>query len=157
MKWLLALLVVVPVLALGAACGDDDDDDDSGGDDGGGGQVNVTLREFEVVPDVDSADVGAVTFVATNEGPDDAHELVIVKTDLPADDLPTNDDGSFDEEAADVDVIDEIEEIAPDASDEISVDLEAGAYVLLCNLVEEEEGELEAHYQLGMRTEFTVE
>jgi hypothetical protein len=27
---------------------------------------------------------------------------------------------------------------------------------LLCNLVEEEEGELEAHYAMGMRAPFTV-
>jgi hypothetical protein len=36
-------------------------------------------------------------------------------------------------------------------------DLEPGDYVLFCNLVHEEEGEIENHFQLGMRTEFTVE
>jgi hypothetical protein len=38
------------------------------------------------------------------------------------------------------------------------VDLESGSYVLICNIVEKEEGgEVESHYQNGMRTEFTVE
>jgi hypothetical protein len=35
-------------------------------------------------------------------------------------------------------------------------DLAAGGYVLICNVVEKDEGKTEAHYQLGMRTAFTV-
>jgi hypothetical protein len=152
---LLFLLIALPALALGASCGDDDDD--AGGDDAAGNEVNVTLREFEVVADPDSAAAGEITFVATNEGPDDPHELVIVKTDLAANALPTNEDGSYDEEADGAELIDEIEEFAVDTTETLTVALEEGAYVLLCNLVEEEEGEIEAHYQLGMRTAFTVE
>jgi len=37
------------------------------------------------------------------------------------------------------------------------VDLDAGNYVLICNIVEEEDGETVSHYQEGMRTPFTVE
>jgi uncharacterized cupredoxin-like copper-binding protein len=156
MKWVLSLMEVVPILALVTGCGDDDDDDE-GDDTAAGTEVSVTLREFEVIAEGDSAAAGEVTFVATNEGPDDDHELVIVKTDLEPDALPTSDDGSFDESGDDVAVINEIEGFAPDTSEQITVDLEAGAYVLLCNLVEEEGGETEAHYDLGMRTEFTVD
>jgi len=95
---------------------------------------------------------GTVAFEVTNEGPNDPHELVVVKTDLGLAELPTNADGSFNEE-----VIGEIEEFEPGATESMSWDLEAGSYVLLCNLVEEEEGGIESHYDLGMKTAFTVE
>lgn len=119
-------------------------------------EVNVTLQEWAVVPDVLSVEAGSITFNATNAGPNDPHEMVIVKTDLPASDLPTNEDGSFDEDAEGVEVIDEIEEFDPGNTESLTVDLEPGSYVLLCNLVEEEDGELEAHYQLGMWIDFDV-
>jgi hypothetical protein len=37
------------------------------------------------------------------------------------------------------------------------VTLESGAYVLVCNIVDTEEGETEAHCAMGMRSAFTVE
>ena len=43
------------------------------------------------------------------------------------------------------------------SSASIVLDLEAGAYVLICNIAEEEDGELESHYELGMTAAFTVE
>jgi hypothetical protein len=40
----------------------------------------------------------------------------------------------------------------------LTLDLEAGTYVLLCNLVEEEDtGEVESHFAEGMHAMFTVE
>jgi hypothetical protein len=51
-------------------------------------------------------------------------------------------------------VIGEIEEFPVRAD---TRELEAGGYVLLCNLVEEEDGKLEAPFAEGMRTPFTVE
>ena len=124
---------------------------------GGGTTVNVTVEEFSVTPESDSAPAGDVTFHVTNDGPKDIHEFVIVKTDLAPDALPTAEDGSFDEEGEGVEVIDEIEEIAVDESQDVTVNLEAGAYVLLCNRVETEDGETESHYAMGMHAAFTVE
>jgi uncharacterized cupredoxin-like copper-binding protein len=141
--------------AVAAACGDEEEGEEGGG--GGGTTVNVTLGEWLVEPDPASAPAGSITFVANNEG-SEPHELVIVKTDLAPGALPTKDDGSFDEEAAGVEVIDEIEEFEAGGSESITVDLAAGKYVLLCNLVEEEEsGEKESHYEKGMHAAFTVE
>lgn len=40
---------------------------------------------------------------------------------------------------------------------ELTLDLEPGTYVLLCNLVEEETGEVESHLAEGMHATFTVE
>jgi uncharacterized cupredoxin-like copper-binding protein len=121
-----------------------------------GSVVNVTLQEWAVIPDTLSVPAGSVTFNAHNIGPMDPHELVIVRTDIPAGELPTRDDGGFDEDAEGVEVIAEIEEFDVGLSESLTLDLAAGKYALLCNLVEEEEGELEAHYQLGMWIDFEV-
>jgi uncharacterized cupredoxin-like copper-binding protein len=117
------------------------------------GVVNVTLQEFSVIPDADSAPAGDVTFHVTNEGPEDAHEFVVIRTDLAPEELPTVEDGSVDEEGEGVTVVDEIEDIPVGESQDLQVSLDAGAYVLICNIVEEDE----AHYAMGMRTAFTVE
>jgi len=117
--------------------------------------VDVNLAEWEVVPDVASVAEGEVTFNADNNG-EQEHELVIVRTDFAADDLPTNDDGSLDEGATGVDVIGETDEIDSGDSDSRVFTLDPGKYVLLCNLVHEEHEEKEVHYQLGMRAAFEV-
>jgi hypothetical protein len=146
-------------LAFVVACGDDDDDD--GGDDGGattaaggdGTEVAVGLQEFAIDLDADSGPAGAFTFNITNAGPDDTHEFVVFKTDLAPDALPTADDGSVDEEGEGVELEGEVEDVAVDANETLELDLEAGKYVFICNIVED--GEI--HYELGMRTGFTVE
>ena len=121
-----------------------------------GSVVNVTLQEFAVIPDTLSVPAGSVTFNAENIGPMDPHELVIVRTDMAAGELPTREDGSFDEDAEGVEVLGEIEEFDVGGTESLTLDLEPGHYALLCNLVEEEDGELEAHYQLGMWIDFEV-
>lgn len=55
---------------------------------GGGNTVGVTLQEWAVIPAASSVEAGEVTFEATNEGPDDPHELVVVRTDLSPEALP---------------------------------------------------------------------
>lgn len=145
--------VAAALLLAAAACGGDDDDDgDSGGE---ATTVAATLKEFEVLVDKDSVPAGSVTFRAENIGPEDVHELVAVKTDLARDALPTKDAGSVDEEGAGLEVIGEIEDLAVDSVEEITLDLTAGKYVLLCNIYDADEDE--AHYAEGMRTAFTVE
>jgi hypothetical protein len=126
----------------------------------GGGEettVAVTLQEYAILPAQDSAPAGTVTFDAENTGPDRAHELVVIRTDLAPEALPTAEDGSVDEAGEGVEVIGEIEEFAAGSSETRAFELEAGSYVLVCNVVEEEGGETLAHYTLGMRTGFTVE
>jgi hypothetical protein len=116
----------------------------------------VTLQEFAVIPESTTLSAGELTFEVENIGPDDPHELVIVRTDLPADELPTREDGGFDEEAEGVEVIGEIEEFAPGTTETGSFELAPGHYAFLCNLVEEEDGQLEAHYQMGMWVDVEV-
>ena len=146
------LALVVTALALAfimSACS---------GDDGGDGEtVEVTLQEFAIGATPATVSAGAITFETTNSGPEDPHELVVFRTDLAPDALPTNEDGSVDEEGEGVELIGEIEEFPVGETMSATYDLEAGSYALICNIVEEEDGGLESHYQEGMRLAFTVE
>jgi uncharacterized cupredoxin-like copper-binding protein len=148
----ISLPVVVATAALllsAAGCGDDDDD--------GGAEVDVVLSEFIVDPAAESVEAGEVTFALDNQG-GETHEFVVVEA-ASADDLPVDDDGAFDEEAFGEDnVLGEVEDIEAGDTAELTLDLESGDYVLLCNIVEEEEdGEVESHFAEGMHTTFTVE
>jgi uncharacterized cupredoxin-like copper-binding protein len=79
----------------------------------------------------------------------------VIKTDLAPDALPTDENGAVEEEGEGMEVIDEIEDIPVGETQTLTVDLDAGNYVLICNIFDEEEQE--AHYSMGMRTAFTVE
>jgi len=119
---------------------------------GGETLVNIDLHEFEVVATPNNTLAGCVTFHVVNTGDED-HEFLVIKTDLDDADLPTNADGSYDENGPGTTLVDEIELVPPGQSRELSLNLSAGHYVLICNMVEEGE----AHYSLGMHTSFTVQ
>lgn len=121
----------------------------------GGTTVEVTLQEWAVVPAEMSAPAGQVTFVITNEGPDDVHEFVVIRTDLAPGDLPTDATGTVVEGGEGMEVVDEVEDLPVGDTAELAVELAAGSYVLVCNIYDEDEAE--AHYQMGMRIGFTVE
>jgi hypothetical protein len=152
--------LVVVATAFGlllAACGGNDEGGGGaqGGGGGGGSSLDVTEQEFAIaIPS--SADAGEVTFNVSNEG-EETHEFVLVKTDLGMLDLPTADDGSVDEEGKGIEPIDEIEDIQAGTTQKLTADLDAGSYVVFCNIVEKEDGEVVSHYQNGMRAELTVE
>ena len=139
------------VFAAGAtACSDDND---------GGAtnvarslEVNLDLFEYQIVPDLDAVAAGSVAFNASNVG-DAAHELVIIRTDLAPDALPVGEDGAVDESGEGVAVIGRIGEFAAQSDASITVDLETGSYVLICNIVE---GDALSHYQEGMYRAFTI-
>ncbi len=124
---------------------------------GGPQTVSVELNEWTIDADPASVDAGEVTFEVDNAGAD-PHELVVARTDLEPDALPTDDDGAVPED--EIDLVDEVEELEGGDQGELTVDLEPGSYVLFCNLVEEEEedGEtvIEAHYSEGMHRAFEV-
>jgi uncharacterized cupredoxin-like copper-binding protein len=117
--------------------------------------LDVELQEFAVIPAQDSVPAGSITFNVENTGPDDVHEFVVIKTDLAPDALPTDENGAVDEAGEGIEMIDEIEDIPVGETPSLTVDLDAGNYVLICNIWDEEEQE--AHYAMGMRTAFTVE
>jgi hypothetical protein len=145
------------VLAL-TACGNDKEKEPAG--EGGAKQVDVTVKEWSVAPAEASAAAGKIKFEVMNQGPNHKHELVVAKTDLGPNALPTNADGSVNETGTGITVIGEIEEFAVGEDAEDEFDLTAGKYVLFCNVVEDEAmpdmGGIKAHYKLGMFAAFTV-
>ena len=110
----------------------------------GGSSIAATEKDFEISLDPSTASAGEVTFDISNEGPS-THEFVVVQSDLAADQLPVK-DGLVSEDA--VTVVDEAEDIAPSTTTDLSVDLDAGTYIIICNVV--------GHYQQGMHTTLTV-
>ena len=106
---------------------------------------------------VDGKNAHELTFTADNQGGED-HEMVVVRADDPAD-LPTDADGAVDEEQiAEDDFIGEIEEFPSSEQETATFEMDAGTYVLFCNITEtEDDGEVESHFAEGMVTTFTAE
>lgn len=119
--------------------------------------VDVTLREWAVVPAWSSVKTGSVTFEVTNAGPEDEHESVIIRTDLGARGTPLGPDSAPDEEGEGVELIGEVEESDLGSTESATFELAPGTYVFPCNLVEEDAGRTEVHRQPGMSIDFTVE
>ena len=165
------LLLAVLIASLGAACGisttkvepvPDPDPQPGRAAEPGSVQtpppdaqvIEVSLNEWSVAPSRATVQAGLIYFLASNKGAE-PHELVVIRTDLPHDQLPV-DDGRVPED--DVDMIGEIEPFAPGSEASAVFDLTPGEYVLICNILEEEEsGKVESHYQEGMHTAFTVQ
>ena len=78
---------------------------------------------------------GLVTFSISNFGKA-KHELVVLKTDLAPDQLKLDAEGGVEEEQPNVTLVDEHEDIDPGQTVVLTVDLEPGKYLLLCNLTE---------------------
>ena len=118
-------------------------------------EVVLTLNEFTIKPS-SQPKAGAISIKAENAGKEN-HEVVIVKGDS-ADALPKDADGGLDEDKlAEGDLIGEIEPFAGGKVCSGVFKMEAGKYVLLCNITETEpNGEKESHLNEGMHTEFTV-
>jgi uncharacterized cupredoxin-like copper-binding protein len=114
---------------------------------GGGGGIGATLADYSITLDESSAAAGDVTFDVTNDA-EQPHEFVVMSTDLGEADLPTDENGDVDETGEGIEVVDEIEDIEAGSSPSLTVNLDAGNYVILCNLP--------GHYRQGMHTSFTV-
>jgi len=114
-------------------------------------KVDVVLSDFSIAADPSSVPAGDVVFNAKNDSATEAHELVVVKSDVAHDAFPAKADTptQADEDAAG-EVIGEIEpdDLPAQASASATFNLSPGKYVLLCNVP--------GHYQLGMSLAFTV-
>ena len=118
-------------------------------------EVVVTLGEWTVKPSAQPK-AGYVSFKAENGGKE-KHELVIVKGDS-AEALPKDADGGLDEDKLPAGaLIGEIEEFSPAQVCSGVFKVDAGKYVLLCNITETEpSGEKESHFKEGMHTALVV-
>jgi uncharacterized cupredoxin-like copper-binding protein len=103
--------------------------------------VAVKANEFNLVPAVQAARAGKVTFVVKNIGKV-THEFVVVKTDKPAGNLLH---GS---EADETGAVGEIGELKPGATKKLQLTLKKGHYALLCNIM--------GHYKAGQFADFYV-
>ncbi len=74
------------------------------------------------------------------------HEFLMFETDLAPDELPTDMSGRVNEDA--LTKLAGAEDIPPSHSRDITVNMAAGHYVMICNLP--------GHYEQGMRVEFNV-
>ncbi len=140
---------------VGAACGDDDDASfptaepdpvaDPVADPGPeeiDTEVEVTLSEWGIAPEVQTVEAGAIRLFARNIG-DVPHELVICQDSC---------------EEGEIAELAEVENIVPGTRRSFAVELEAGRYELACLIVgTNDDGQVEDHYALGMRTAFTIE
>ena len=132
-------------------------------------QVSVAVGEWSltVTPSVFKAGVKEIT--AANGGPDDAHEVVIFKTNKPVEELLEIAEGNHEEpgflpeEGVDgVNFIGEIEEFEVGQSASGEFDLAPGRYVFLCNIVTTDEAgheghaDADAHFLEGMHAEVFV-
>lgn len=147
MRYVLLAVSLLAAIGLLAGCSSEDK---------GGGKVNVTLKEWAIEVSVTSVPKGDVQFEVRNTGPDENHELAIVRTDLAPDKLPTKDDGSVDEKAGGVELVKRIQSFETDRTVGATYTLDPGKYVLIDNLVTDTDGTKVSHYQKGMRAPLTV-
>jgi uncharacterized cupredoxin-like copper-binding protein len=121
----------------------------------GTGPVSAALKEWQIDLSSTTLAAGKITFNITNNG-DKEHEFVVRKTALKADALPLNADGEVSEDAPELTEVgdpSEVAEIAAGSTDKsLTVTLQAGHYVIFCNLHVEEL----LHYSKGMHADFTV-
>lgn len=136
-KILLVLAISVPFML--AACGGDDESsssspstsadtettDSGSSSSGGGATVAIGETEYALDPSDPSVDAGSVTIEADNNG-SIVHDLVI--------------------EGNGVD--EEVEDLDPGASDEVTVDLKPGTYEIYCSIAD--------HRDQGMDGTLTV-
>ena len=114
---------------------------------GGGSGIGATLADYSITLDESTGAPGDVTFDVTNDA-EQPHEFVVFKTDLAPDALPVDEDGNVDEAGEGVELVDEIEDIAPGDTPSLTVNLDAANYVIICNIP--------GHYAQGMHTPFVV-
>ncbi len=105
----------------------------------------VGLQEWGVVAHESEVRAGDVAFVVVNHGAI-LHELVILKTDVPADKLEVSANGKVEED--NYGEVGEIEDVAPGESKSATFNLEPGKYVFICNIA--------GHYPAGMHATLIV-
>ena len=113
----------------------------------GGTTLDVAMRDFAIEPSINRAPVGTVTFNIENLGAL-AHDFYVIRTDLAPDALPI-DAAAFQVRTSELDVVKYQPALTAGQRVQVTVDLSADAYVLICNIA--------SHYQAGSRVAFTVQ
>lgn len=137
------LVPTLAFLALGAAaCADDTSSPAGGGS--GAKTVATTITDSSLTLSPASTSTGETIFEVSNSG-GQIHELEVFKGDVAHDALPVEGNVA---KTDGLELVDEIEDIAPSTTAELTLDLEPGSYVIVCNLA--------GHYEAGLHSGFTV-
>jgi uncharacterized cupredoxin-like copper-binding protein len=134
----LAPAVGLALLALGAgACAEAS---------GEGSAVQVSMKDYELTVSPDTAPAGTITLEASSDGPS-VHEFEVfeVTGDVDPGALPVEDDVAITDGLT---LIDEVEDVVPGSTAELTLELEPGTYAIVCNLA--------GHYAKGMHATLTV-
>jgi uncharacterized cupredoxin-like copper-binding protein len=108
-------------------------------------QVVAEMTDYRITVSVPSAKAGKIKIGVRNLAAME-HSFEVIKTDLPQDKLPV--DGAS-AKAKEDGKVGEIKSLPAGKSGAVTLDLQPGKYVFICNIA--------GHYQLGMRTGFTVD
>ena len=95
----------------------------------------------------DSVKAGKVTFQVTNKSGDVEHEFLIAQLTVPPNDVPFDESTGVVKEGA-LKGVRELGDLEPGNSGAMTLDLEAGKYLLFCNMP--------GHYKAGMYHVLTV-
>ena len=117
----------------------------------------MALQEWSISPSVLTIAAGAVTFKVANSGPQYKHEFVVLKTDLAPAELPKQADGTVDEEGAGITSPGEVGDLAIGGEESATMELAAGKYLFICNLVDQDSSGTLVHFTNGMFRAFTVQ
>ena len=110
-----------------------------------GSQVVAEMADYKITVNVPSVKAGSIKIGVRNLGTME-HSFEVIKTDLAPDKLPTD---AASAKAKEDGKVGGIASIPAGKSASVTIDLAPGKYVFICNVA--------GHYQLGMRTGFTVE
>jgi uncharacterized cupredoxin-like copper-binding protein len=108
--------------------------------------VGLGVGGYFVHPGQVTLSAGKANIEVSNRGPQE-HELVILRTDSPANGLPVRGDRVLEHEAGKN--YGEVDDLGPGQQRSLSVSLPPGRYVLICNLP--------GHYEKGMHAVLTVQ
>jgi uncharacterized cupredoxin-like copper-binding protein len=114
----------------------------------GTSRIDVTMHDFGITVSRRSVPAGPVVLHVTNDGPS-THEINVDRSGYQADKIPLQRDGlTAAEDARGLHRIDSIEQVNLHRTEDLTLDLKPGRYVLWCNL--------EGHYLGGMHEAFDV-
>lgn len=148
-----AALLAIGALLVAGCGGDDTTTATTEAKTAAGGSKGATLEikmgDYFFAPKNATTKAGPTTIEAPNDGSVE-HELVLFKTNMNPAKLPTEADGSVDEEQLDemAEEVGEIADVEPGESKSEEFDLTPGKYVMFCNLP--------GHYAQGMYGSLTV-
>jgi uncharacterized cupredoxin-like copper-binding protein len=130
------LIPLVAVASLVGACGEDGA--------AAGSTIDVSLADDAVTLSDAEASSGTLTFSATNDGTV-THEIEVFEGETDPASQPIEDHVAATEGWT---LVDEIEDITPGSSADLTLDLAPGTYQVVCNLV--------GHFEKGMYATLTV-